>query len=610
MSEAPRTALAATDRRWTAGFALAVMIVTSLPYVLGILAQDSSWQFTGFVFGVDDGNSYIAKMLAGASGAWLFRTPYTPLPQQGVIAFLPYLLLGKLSRSTDHHLQLLLLFHLFRFFAGFLAILATRDFLDLFLAERSLRRWGLALATLGGGLGWSLLLSGRDQWLGSLPLDFYSPETFGFLSIYGLPHLALARALMLWGMLALIRDLAPASLSTSGKAGASAAESPSGNNEVVQKGMKVGILWLGLGLTQPLTLVIAWAVAAFYLVVWFVLAASRVGRKAAARTGPLRTYLLRMTLAGAVSAPVVMYTVWRFRVDPFLRVWTEQNKILSPHPAHYLLAYGVMLPLLILGAQAIWRKADATAWFALSWLMLLPAFAYAPYNLQRRMPEGIWVALVAVSLIGLQHAPLSNRFRGLVLRLMPIAVYPSTILLLIGGIQVVRQPAQPVFRSGDEVAAFNYLSRRAETADVVLAAFSTGNALPAWAPVRVVIGHGPESANLAVLEPQVKAFYRSEASLESRRAWLESLGVRWVFWGPAERGLNGWSPVAAPYLERAFEQGEFAVYKVLPRTEIVAPPFLWHTSINQSTVENARHCCCGWTSGMSACPHEHGSRRR
>jgi hypothetical protein len=94
---------------------------------------------------------------------------------------------------------------LFRFFAGLLAILATYDFLSYFLSSLSARRLGLLLVTLGGGLGWVLILLARQSWLGALPLELYSPETFGFLSLYGIPHLALARALMLWAILIYLR---------------------------------------------------------------------------------------------------------------------------------------------------------------------------------------------------------------------------------------------------------------------------------------------------------------------------------------------------------------------------------------------------------------------
>ena len=173
----------AAERRWVITFGMVVMLVTTIPYLIGYASQGDDWRFTGFVFGVEDGNSYIAKMLIGASGGWLFRTPYTTIFQRGVIAFLPYILLGKLAHGPGMHDQLVALYHIFRLGAGLLMIFATYDFLALLCHSIHLRRFGLILATLGGGLGWVLFLTGYSQGSSALPLDFYSPETFGFLSL-------------------------------------------------------------------------------------------------------------------------------------------------------------------------------------------------------------------------------------------------------------------------------------------------------------------------------------------------------------------------------------------------------------------------------------------
>jgi hypothetical protein len=98
---------------------------------------------------------------------------------------------------------------------------------------------------------------------------------------------------------------------------------------------------------------------------------------------------------------------------------------------------------------------------------------------------------------------------------------------------------------------------------VVLAAFETGNALPAWAPLRVVIGHGPESVHLASLRPQVEAFYAEETTDAQRLDFLRQWGVRYVFWGPQERRLGDWNPVGAAYLRLVEQVGAYAVFEVL-----------------------------------------------
>ncbi len=160
----------AVDRRrfpiWLWIFAIAVMVVTTIPYMLGYASEGGEWQFTGFVFGVEDGNSYMAKMLRGANGDWLFRTPYTSWPQEGVLAFFPYLLLGKLTAPPAQHIQLVALFHLFRFGGGILYVLASYDFLALFVKNERWGRGGEGLVALGGGVGWVGILLGKGLWGG------------------------------------------------------------------------------------------------------------------------------------------------------------------------------------------------------------------------------------------------------------------------------------------------------------------------------------------------------------------------------------------------------------------------------------------------------------
>jgi hypothetical protein len=143
-----------------------------------------------------------------------------------------------------------------------------------------------------------------------------------------------------------------------------------------------------------------------------------------------------------------------------------------------------------------------------------------------------------------------------------VFAFPTTLLLLVGGIFTVRQPGSPLFRPVDEVATFDQLAAEAQAGEVVLAAFETGNGLPAWAPVRVVIGHGPESVNLAELRPQVVSFFDLGTTDLDRKAFLTSQNVAYVFWGPAERELGTWKPDMAAYLEQIIQVGNYSVFRL------------------------------------------------
>jgi len=520
------------------------MGITSIPYILGFAVQNPNWVFTGFIFGVEDGNSYIAKMLTGAAGEWLFRTPYTSYPQNGVFAFPFYIWLGKLGSTPGLHEQLVVLYHLFRICAGVLAIIATFDFIALFVKGSRNRQLATALVVLGGGLGWVLLTLGEGTFLGSYPLEFFSPETFGFLSIYGLPHLALARATLLWGMKAYL-------------------QSPKfGDASTTRSGIKVGLLWLITSLAQPLTgLIMGYVIALHWLLSTFQSVWRRLRKRSKGDNLTIQ-YLKTALIAACFSLPYLLYNAYIFSTDPFLRSWTDQNIILSPHPIHYLLAYGWMLPFALPGTVEIVKKYPWQGWLPVGWFFSFPLLAYLPVNLQRRLVEGVWVALVVLAIVGLEWA-MDKRAKPIPRQIIWIyfaPVFMSSVLLITGGIKGVLSPQEPLFRPNVEISAFKYLSGVVDDKPVVLADYGTGNSLPAWAPVRVVIGHGPESVGLKELSPQITKFFNQHTSDTFRQEFIAEHGVDYVFWGPNERQLGGWEPSMTDYLERIYSANGYEIF--------------------------------------------------
>lgn len=516
------------ERRWLLIFAIIVLLITTIPYLAGYQAQSSEWRFSGFVFGVDDGNTYIAKMLRGSSGDWLFRTPYTAYPQKGFLAFLPYYLLGKLASPPGIHDQLVALFHLFRVLAGFLMIWATYMFVAYFVHEVRLRQAGTMLAVLGGGLGFLQLAGLGWLWGERIPLEFYSPETFGFLSLFGLPHLALARALLLFGLLFFVRGIKMLSL-----------------REVALG----GILWLLLGFVQPLSVVTAWVVAGIYLLL-------RLGLNWVQEQKNLRFIIRAGIVVLLISAPMVVYNFTMFMTDPFLRGWGEQNRIFSPPPGDYLLAFGLLLPFVMIGMAHTWqRRGD---WLLLAgWVLAFPLLAYAPYNLQRRLPEGIWVALVILAIAG--FGQITQKWKKVWAAVFYLS-FISTALVFLGAVITVMKPAAPVFQFGDLVEAYQFVGQNAGKDDVVLASFSVSNGLPAYAPVRTITGHGPESVNAKMLNPRVDAFFKAETLDALRIELLREFNVRYYI--HFVRDESTWQPDTASFLTLVYANASTQIFEV------------------------------------------------
>ena len=220
-------------------------------------------------------------------------------------------------------------------------------------------------------------------------------------------------------------------------------------------------------------------------------------------------------------APVVVYTAWAFFSDPFLSEWSTQNIIQSPPFWDYLLGYGVMLVLGIVGLKTVWAKKNQNAWlFLIGWVVLFPLLAYAPFGVQRRLPEGVWVAITVLGMSG--AAALSVRLRKIAYVFAVVSVFPAVILVM-GGVTAVMNISTPLYRPANEIEAFEWLRENGGSGEVVLAAYQTANPLPAWTPQRCLTGHGPESIHLEEVNARVERFY--EESTTRYRAQVFDRGV-------------------------------------------------------------------------------------
>lgn len=145
-----------------------------------------------------------------------------------------------------------------------------------------------------------------------------------------------------------------------------------------------------------------------------------------------------------------------------------------------------------------------------------------------------------------------------------VLAFPTTLLLWSGSLATVLRPMPPQYQPADLVRVFEWLQANAPVDSVALAAYNTSNPLPAWAPLRMVIGHRPENAHWEQVIPRVEAFYQTTTSDETRRALLKEFGVKYVIWGPNERLYGDWLPEGVAYLRLVYQSGVYQLYEVNP----------------------------------------------
>ncbi len=525
----------ASEYRFVLTFSIIVLIVTSIPYLLGAAmvqepAKTEKYVFGGFVYAVEDGNSYLTKMQVGAAGHWLFYLAYTPEPHQGELFFLYYILLGKLSRFFG--LSMIVGLHLSRLVTVPFGLLCYYRFIAYWTPNRAARKLGLILFGSTAGLGWLWAVLGGGSILGAMPVDLWVPDASYFFSTLLFPHLPLAQGLLLW----FVRD-SFAFLSTGCK----------------RSGVVAAIIGLLVSLIHPYTLPVIAVILGLFVCV-----------QAIRRRWQFWPAVAKLLLLVLPSLPYLLYNVRVFWTNPAFRSWREQSQTVSPLPVHYVLGMGLILPWAAVG---LLRRRAARGWYAsflAVWAISVPVLIYVPSSIQRRFLDGYQAPLTVLGAWGIQSV-LSRLRRPLVRKLLltlSVGVMTLTNLFLIVGAMVLLPGlGEPIFHPVAEQQAADWLAQRAR-GEVVLSSHQTGNYLPTRGAMRVFVGHGVETMHSDEKHELLDRFFDPATDDEWRRDLITTYGVRWVWWGPWERALGAFDPHTAPYLQSVYETEAYTIFEV------------------------------------------------
>jgi uncharacterized membrane protein len=154
-----------------------------------------------------------------------------------------------------------------------------------------------------------------------------------------------------------------------------------------------------------------------------------------------------------------------------------------------------------------------------------------------------------------------RRWRILSISLVALMSISNLVILFGAGMEVSRQ-LPPIFHSGAEVDAADWLGARATTSQVVLAAYETGNYLPTRMSARVFAGHGPETLYAESKGEMLRQFFADGDDVFRHQLLLDH-GVNYVFYGPAERALGDFSPPDVPYLQQVYDNGTVQIFEVV-----------------------------------------------
>lgn len=543
-----RRSLATLDSEplWALGLAAGVVALTFAPYIVGWLRQTPETIFGGILFNSIDANAYLAIMQGGRRGEWLLRLPFSAESHAPLFLYEFYILLGQFSAWT--RAPVIAVYHLARAVGGMWALWAAYEYLCAHILESAARRVAYVLVCTGSGFGWltqALFPAGPG---GISPIDFWLMDAYVFFSVLLVPHFAFAWGLALYILTALGRTAF----------------------EFRRYDTAAQALVCGLGLTvvhpklAPAIGIVASASA--ILAMW-----RRPDRR--------QPVLATLAAAGVGMLIPAAYYVYASQSNPVFVTLARQDITMSPPFVFYVLGYGVVGFLAVLGA---WKSgAMSRAWLMIVWPAMAALMLYAPVQIQRRFVLGLQVPLAGLAGMGLVNVLLPalrrwaasqrisrwyspRRLRLLFLNVMFAFAGLSNWLLVAGYSLAAWERSPSMFVSSDLAEAADWLGANAGTNDLTLTAYPSGNYLPARSGARTCIGHWNLTIDFYAKQEMVaRIFDNVEVSTERERL-IRAMGCRYLLYGSDERALGSFDPATAPFLVNRFSAGDTIVYEVLP----------------------------------------------
>jgi len=502
------------NKRFIASIIFIVIIIISIPFVYAQLSGGSHYVFTGFLFNPADGNSYLAKMQEGWSGAWQFTLPYTAQPGSGTYLFLFYIFLGHLARWLN--LPILMIYHITRILAAAGLLVTLSIFLSRFLKLESIsaRRTFLFLAFCSG-VGWLAFP------FGAFTSDFWVAEAYPFLSAYANPHFPLGLALLL-GIIILVEEK-PALL----------------NN------LAIFLLSLILAIVLPFAIVVG-GLLIFGLVVW-----KWIDSKVLAWQGITSFFI------GGV--PFAAYQLLVSQTYPVLQGWNAQNLTPSPPIWDFILSFSPIFLLALYGAWTAWHSRQDTGnrllilWFILGFLLI-----YFPFPLQRRFMLGFYIPAACLGVIGLQRITRDSPRKWLWPLTFSLSILTNALLIL-AGIFGVQSHAPAIYLEKPESQALAWISANTPMNSIILASPDMGLFIPADTGRKVLYGHPFETVNAEQEKAQVQTFFEGKLSIPGQAKFISDNHIAYIFYGPREKALG--SPMVLSSLKMAYKTGDVVIYQ-------------------------------------------------
>lgn len=534
-----------SEWRWVIRCTLVLLAVMFLPYAYGYLTTPPDLQFMGIhTLNSGDTYTYLAWMQQAREGNLLFINLYTSEPHERVFFHPLFLMMGWLAEAL--RLTNIAAFHLSRVFLVFVFCLVVYAFIAKYLPSAFWRRTCFLLISTSSGLGWLL---------GSVvpsAVDLWQPEAITFMSLYESPLFTASLLLMLVVFYAWLQSLE--------------------NTPRCAIGAGLAMLILSV-IHQYDVCTVGATLAVCSALLWWLRGISAY------------RLLGRVAVILGLSSPGIVYSLWAVSTNPVFRAWSQARIDASPGPLGYVVGFGVVFFLALIGIAKVISHSTVRGLLLTSWVLTTAVLVYTPISFQRRLIQGVHIPLTILATVGLsrlvawliRRAPLSRgspwQFRRVIVEVVIVLSCLSNVVLLKRDILAFRSKTWPYYVNKSTMEGIDWLAKHTDSSQIVLAPPEIGYWIPGIAGNQVYVGHNPSTINLQRKLATVAWFFGSSTPDPEKLQFLRDNRISYIFTDQALQ-FGDWD--VDDYLRLVFVNDDVWIWRVEStqwKTSVKLPSF-------------------------------------
>jgi len=524
--------------------ALATVLITAAPYLYGYLTRPQGSTYTGLHhLTPGDTNVWLSMIEQTKQGHNIFINLYTSEPQHRIYINPLWLAIGLLAKIFN--LSSLLALHIARSVLIIIFVFIMYLFLSYFFQQVLKRKILLIIILFSSGLGlfFNPFLFNLENII-EHPTDIWVPESITFLTLFHTPHIIASLTLLILTFLLMLIAFE--------------------RNKIIYS-ILAGLTSLLLFWFHPFNVPTIYLVLFVYILVNFIL-----------HHKIILSYIKHYLILIAISLPALLYLFWLSKTDWVIRNWSAQNILPSPSFWMYLIGYGLFLPLSLIALIKIFKNPFKKEIFFFVWMITSLFLMYIPLDFQRRLSEGLHVALAILAGLGIFYIidylkKLQQKGKKIITYLPTTLVIILIIFLPLTNLQILGQDiylyntkkSLPYYLSKEETDSMKWIKTNVLENEIILSSFYTGNYIPAYTGRIVYIGHGPQTINLPIKLEIIDWFFKDNQEDTLKYNFIKENNIDYLYFGEKEKEMGDYSPSQKNYLKKVFKNNEVTIYKVI-----------------------------------------------